>query len=72
MLAHLAYYQLFGKPLLMYLGILTLASFIFTALIPILNQRGIHKIPFAWHPRMAKVSFILAAIHAILGISLYF
>ena len=72
MLAHLAYYQILGKPVLMYSGILTLVSFIFTALIPILNQKGIHKIPFSWHSRMAKVSFSLAIIHAILGISIYF
>jgi hypothetical protein len=57
MLGHLAYYTILGKPLIMYLGILTLLSFAFTASIPILNQKGIHKIPFSWHPRMAKISF---------------
>ena len=72
MLAHLAYYQILGKPVLMYSGILTLASFMFTALIPILNRKGIHRIPFSWHPKMAKVSFALLIIHAVLGLSVYF
>lgn len=71
-LAHLAYYQILGKPVLMYSGILTLTSFMFTALIPILNQKGIHKIPFSWHSRMAKLSFALVIIHAVLGLSVYF
>ena len=71
MLVHIAYFTILGKPLIMYLGILTLFSFLFTASIPILNQKGIHKIPFAWHARFAKISFALAIIHAILGISAY-
>jgi hypothetical protein len=72
MLSDLAYYLILGKPVIFYLGILTFFSFSLTAVIPILNQKGIHKIPFVWHVRFAKLSFALAIIHALLGISTYF
>jgi len=55
----------------MYAGILVLLSFSFTALIGLLNYKGIHKIPFKWHPRMAAISISLAIIHGTLGILAY-
>lgn len=72
MIAQIAYYQILGKPLILYLGILTILSFLFTASIAIMNARGIHKIPFKWHPRMAKISIGLAILHGLLGILSYF
>jgi hypothetical protein len=63
--------MIFGKPLIMYLGILTFLSFLFTALISVLNSRGIHVIPFKWHPRMAIISICLAVIHGTLGLLSY-
>lgn len=73
MLEYITYYQIFGKPLIMYLGLLTLSSFLFTASIAVLNIKfGINKIPFKWHPRMAAISITLALIHGTLGILLYF
>lgn len=63
-----AYFPIFGLPLIMYLGILTLLSFLFTASIAIMNKRWIYIIPFKWHPRMAIISICLALIHGILGI----
>jgi len=72
MLTQITYYPIFGKPLIMYLGILTLMSFLFTALIAIMNQKGIKKIPFKWHTRMAKVSIVLAIIHGLLGVLAFF
>ncbi len=64
--------MIFGKPLIMYLGIITLCSFLFTALIGFLNLKGIQKIPFKWHPVMAGISITLALIHGLLGILAYF
>lgn len=64
--------MIFGKPLIMYTGILTLLSFLFTALIGFLNYKGIRKIPLKWHPVMAVISITLAIIHGALGIFLYF
>jgi len=72
MFQEITYAPVFGKPLIMYLGIITLASFLFTASIAILNFRGIRKIPFVWHPRFAALSICLAIIHGSLGILAYF
>ncbi len=71
MLENISYYLIFGKPLVMYLGILTLLSFLFTALIAILNKNGVDKIPFKWHPRMGIISVSLALIHGFLAIMHY-
>lgn len=71
MLESITYYLIFGKPLIMYLGILTLSSFLFTASIAILNRRGITIIPFKWHPRMAAISIMLAVTHGSLGVLAY-
>jgi hypothetical protein len=72
MLRNVSYYLIFGKPLIMYVGILTLLSFLFTALIGFLNFKGNRTIPFRWHSRMAVLSITLAFIHGVLGILLYF
>lgn len=72
MFRNITYFLIFGKPLIMYVGIVTLFSFLFTATIAILNKKGIQKIPFSWHPRMAIISITLAVIHGLLGILAYF
>ncbi|OGI16583.1 MAG: hypothetical protein A3J63_01905 [Candidatus Moranbacteria bacterium RIFCSPHIGHO2_02_FULL_40_12b] len=72
MLRNIAYFLILGKPVIMYLGILTLSSFLFTAYIGAMNLRGKTKIPLKWHFRMAKISIALAFIHGILGLSAYF
>jgi hypothetical protein len=72
MLNNITYYLIFGKPLILYGGLLTFLSFLFTALIAILNQKGVHKIPFKWHMVTAKIAIGLALIHASLGILAYF
>lgn len=72
MVQGIAYTLILGKPVVMYMGIITYFSFIFTATIGLLNFRGNTIIPFKWHPRMAATSLILATIHAILGLSAYF
>ena len=72
MLNSITYYQIFGLPIIVYGGILTLLSLLFTATISILNKKGIHKIPFSWHPRMARITIILALLHGTLGILAYF
>lgn len=72
MFRNIAYFLIFGKPLIMYTGVLTLISFLFTAVIGFLNYHGIRKIPFKFHPWMAAISIILAIIHGAMGILSYF
>jgi hypothetical protein len=72
MLEYISHYLIFGKPLIMYLGILTLTSFLITALIGYTTLHGKPIVPFKWHPRMAAFSIALAIIHGILGILQYF
>lgn len=72
MLKNIAYFLIFGKPVIMYLGILTISSFIFTAYAGMANMRGNNKIPLKWHSRMAKISITLAIIHGALAVSIYF
>jgi hypothetical protein len=71
MFQEISYAPIFGRPLIMYLGIITFSSFLFTASIAILNFRGIRKIPFLWHPRFAGLSICLGIIHGSLGILAY-
>lgn len=72
MFQEITYAPVFGKPLILYLGVTTLSSFLITASIGILNFRGIQKIPFVWHPRFAALSICLAIVHGSLGILAYF
>lgn len=72
MLNSITYHLILGKPLIMYLGILTLLCFLSTATIAVLNKNGIHTIPFKWHPRMAAISICMALIHGTLGVLAYF
>jgi hypothetical protein len=72
MLQEITYYLIFGKPLILYLGIITICSFLATAAIPLLRQNGIIRVPFAWHPRLAGLSLALGLVHGTLGVLAYF
>ena len=71
MFQDITYFLVFGKPLIMYLGILTLLAFLVTASIAVMNMKGIRTIPFRWHPRCAVVAIFLALVHGSLGILAY-
>lgn len=71
MFESVTYYTIAGYPLIMYLGIVTLFLLLFTAGISIMNRRGINRIGFKWHPRMAYVTIAFAIAHALLGILSY-
>ncbi len=72
MLNNLAYFPIYGKPFILYLGTVTLISFIITASIGISIHDGLRNIKFKWHPTMAGISLSLAIIHGTLGILAYF
>lgn len=67
----IALFSIAGKPVVVYGGILTLCSFLFTAYISVSNLKGNHRIPFALHPKMAVLSLILACIHGFFALSIY-
>ncbi len=70
MFQQISYYLIFGKPLIMYLGIATLLAFFTAASFGYLTLKGKAKI--SQHFMAIKIAFALAIIHAILGIALYF
>jgi hypothetical protein len=72
MLQEISYYMIFGKPLMMYLGLLVLVCFLTTATIGLLLFRGSTKVNINMHKAMAITSITLAIIHGILGVLLYF
>ena len=59
------YYQIFGAPLLLYLGILALLSILITAMIAL---RKATRSTVRWHHGMAFLSIGLALIHGTIGI----
>ena len=71
MLENITYYLIFGLPMIAYLGIATLTLFLATAAIGWMNSRGIRRIPFKWHPRMAKLAITFAVVHGVLGLLAY-
>jgi hypothetical protein len=72
MFEDISYFLIFGKPLILYLGILTLLAFLMTASIAVMTMKGIRIIPFRWHSRCAVFAIILALVHGSLGILAYF
>lgn len=75
MLINITYYMIFGKPLIMYLGIITLLLFLWAAAVGGLVMKGKNKPPFITlkaHLFLAKIAIGLMLIHGLLGISRYF
>ncbi len=68
----ISYYPIFGKPLIMYLGIITLVCFLITATIGFVIHKGIRNLPFSWHINMARISIGMALLHGTLGVLAYF
>jgi hypothetical protein len=72
MFAEITYMEIFGKPLIMYLGMLVLLCMLATATIAILTMKGIRKWPVDWHIWGARITIALAFVHAFLGVSAFF
>ncbi len=68
MLSEIAYFPILGKPLVLYMGIITLLLFITTASIGLMIFRGV-RIPFKFHPTMAGIAIGFGIVHGILGVS---
>jgi hypothetical protein len=57
---------IFGLPVYFYLGILTFIALISTATLGMLYVKGKYGVQFSWHMNLAKITIIIAIIHAIL------
>lgn len=66
--SEIGYYTVFGKPLIFYFGIITYLLFVLAALIAFSSKRGILKIPFVWHKRVAVVALLFGLVHGLFGI----
>jgi cytochrome b561 len=56
---------IFGLPLAIYLGAATLVSLLATATIGMLVLREGSDVPFTWHVNMARLTIVIALIHAL-------
>jgi len=68
MFQNITFYPIFGLPVIVYAGLTVFLSFLFTALIPLLNKKGVTKIPFEWHMKIALISMFLGLIHGTFAI----
>lgn len=71
MFQEITYFPIFGKPLILYLGVLTLLAILLTAAIAGMNKKGLRIIPFRYHPVCAGCAILLALVHGLLGILAY-
>jgi len=71
MFYEIAYFSIFGLPLIMYMGVITLLLVLTVAGVPVLNRRGDHRIPIYWHRRLAIIAVIMALLHGSLGLAAY-
>ena len=71
MLVRIANTLILGKPLVMYLGMLTLLVWL-AAIAAVILSRTRHTGWRAWHGRLVAVALTLAVIHMVLGLSLFF
>ncbi len=73
MLVKIAFFMILGKPLVMWMGVLTLLTFFVAAAIAILGMKG--KLGtfnhFVWHMRVARLGLGLAILHGILAAAIY-
>lgn len=72
MLSEIAYFRIFGIPLLILIGIAAIFMFMSAASVPLLNRQGRATIPLKWHLRLAYAAMALGLLHGILGIGAYF
>jgi len=71
MFNEISYYLVFGKPLILYLGITTLILFLSVVIVGFLIYTRKTNIEFKWHIRLAALAIIMALIHGFFGIAAY-
>lgn len=68
MFAEVTYMEVFGFPLIVYGGALTLLCFLATGFVAYGTRKGIIRVPVKWHYRLAFASISLGLVHATFGI----
>ena len=66
----IALYSIFGKPLIVYLGLTALTGFTITAIMGVLMMKG-KNVPLKYHLFAAKVSITVALIHGFLAFNVF-
>jgi hypothetical protein len=66
----IAFFPILGKPLIFWLGILTILCFASTYITGLRRIRG-NRWAIRWHPRFAHATAGLAVLHGLLGILIY-
>lgn len=72
MITGVAYFLIWGKPVIMYSGILAMIFLLITATVGFLLFKGKLNWPIKRHGLFAFLTIILVLIHAVLGLSVYF
>jgi hypothetical protein len=70
-LNEISYMLIFGKPLIMYLGITVLILFLATGTVGYLVMHNKTKLTFNAHKRLAMIAITVAIIHGTLGVLAY-
>jgi hypothetical protein len=66
MIRDFSYTFLLGQPVFIWFGIMAFAMMLMTAVIAILNHKGIHVIPFKYHPWCATATITFTLVHVFL------
>ncbi|MBW3003803.1 hypothetical protein KY337_04510 [Candidatus Woesearchaeota archaeon] len=67
----ISYFQLLGKPLIMWLGIMTILLLLTTAYLGYKVFKGRGEL-FMYHKRLAIATILLALVHGTLGVLAFF
>ena len=67
-----AYSLVFGKPLVLWIGLTAFTMFLSALAIIAINNYTKFRIPVYWHVRLALTGLAIAIIHVILALSIYF
>lgn len=62
----------FGQPLFLIVGLKAFVLFLLAAVVGRLNYKGVKGISFKWHPILVALAMIVALIHMILALSVFF
>lgn len=65
---NIGYYLIWGRPLIVYLGIIALGLFVAAGAVAMLNKKGIRLVPQKWHHRIALTALAFAMVHGALAL----